>query len=446
MKWWTTYRILSEMNERLRWSAEEIRRLQMWKLRELIQYAYYHSPFYHRFYDQHGVHPDAIQSRDDIKKLPRLDKDILRRTDPMEVVTVKPDSDWTIEVTSGSTGEPLRVYRTWRDLYCIKAKVIRAFQQTGFRFTHRQAVLKSSTESLTGRHWFESFGILRKYWLSVTDSPEYNLQRLRFIEPQHVHGYPSGLLSIAELLHTRGEILPIPIICTGAEVLDQTTRWRIRDAFKAEIFDLYATRETGNVAWECKAHQGLHVNDDAFVVELIDENGEEVADGEEGELVITYLDAFDFPFIRYRIGDRAVRKTGECSCSVQFSLLQNIIGRSDSRIRLPSGEWFSGLVFQELRTAPWVSAFRIIQDGPVSIRLQVVPRRDFHERELAALVTRTSELVRGQLQVMPEVIKELERDQGGKVRAVICNLPDEMKGILAERSSKPAEHQPQGEQ
>ncbi len=428
MRWWKTYRTLAEMNERLRWSREEIARFRLWKMRFLVEFAYYHSPFYRRWYDASGAHPDQVETLEDLKKLPVLEKDRLREADTMEVVTVSDEMRstdhpaWVEEITSGSTGAPLKIYRTWRDLYFIKAKVIRAFQQTGFRFYHRQAVLKSSSESLTGKHWFEKLGILKKYWLSVTDPPGYNLRRLQEIRPQHLHGYPSGLLAIAELLEERDETFHIPVICTGAEVLDETMRRTIAEAFEAEIFDLYASREVGNIAWECRRHQGLHVNDDALIVELLNESGEEARPGEQGEVVVTYLDGWDFPFIRYRLGDRAVWMEGECSCGVKFRRLDKVLGRSDERVRLPSGEWVSGLVFQELRTAPWLSAFRVIQDAPDAIRLQVVPKGSMKPEELEALVSKTEELLRGQLKVIPEVVSKLEADPSGKIRAVINRL------------------------
>ncbi len=431
MRWWKIYRYLSEMNERLRWTPEEIQRYRLWKLRKLIRTAYYNSPFYRSFYDKCGVHPDDIKTEADLKLLPVLQKERLRRADPMEVVTIRTEADasakpdWVQEVTSGSTGVPLRIYRTWRDLYFIKAKVIRAFQQTGFRFYHRQVVLKSSTESLTGKHWFEKFGILRKYWLSITDPPGYNLRRLQEIRPQHLHGYPSGILAIAELLQARESVFHIPIICTGAEVLDSTSRRIISEGFNAEVFDLYATREVGNIAWECTQHDGMHINDDAVIVELLDERGEEVPEGEQGEVAVTYLDALDYPFIRYKVGDRAVRLPGTCSCGVSFSRLKGIMGRSDERIRLPSGEWISGMVFQELRTAPWISAFRIVQEDLESIRLQVVPKTALKPGELESLVSRASELVLGKLKVIPEVLNKLDYDDSGKMRAVICRLPEE---------------------
>jgi phenylacetate-CoA ligase len=232
----------------------------------MVKFAYNNSPFYRKYYEQRGIHPEQIRGENDLKRLPILEKASLREADPLRVITIKPkdgslsEGDLMVEVTSGSTGEPLKSKRTWRDLYYIKANDIRAFQQTGFRFYHRQVVLKSSTESVTGRHWLEKFGILRKYWLSVTDSPEHNLTKLKEIRPQHLHGYPNGLLEIAELLQEKKQTFTIPIICTGAEVMDQHMRRKISESFNAEVFDLYGIREVGNIAWECQVHQGMHIN------------------------------------------------------------------------------------------------------------------------------------------------------------------------------------------
>ena len=422
MKWLQTYRILREMNEHLRWSQEDLRRFQLWKLRELVRHAYFNSPYYHQWYVQNSFDPRDIQTLQVISRIPIVEKAMLLDADPMQVCTAKSSEGINIEKTSGSTGRPLQIPRTWRDLYYIKAKVIRAFQQTGFRFYHRQAVLKSSTETLTGRHWFENFGILRKYFLAVTDPPELNIKKLRRIRPQHLHGYPSGLLEIAEYLEKQGRMLRIPNICCGAEVLDEATRSMIQRFFAAQVFDLYGTREVGNIAWECRQHQGLHVNDDAILLELLDDSGREVPPGSEGEVVVTFLDGYDYPLIRYRLGDRAVRLAGACPCGVQFSRLHQVTGRSDSRIRLPSGEWISGLVFQELRALPDVAAFRIIQDDAASIKLQLLPKRELAADQIVEIVRKASSLVRGKLKVIPEILPAFPRDEGGKLRAVQCRL------------------------
>jgi phenylacetate-CoA ligase len=431
MHWWKTYRLLSKMKGRLKWSREEIDNLRIHKLRDVLKIAYFHSPFYRRLYEKHGVHPDQVETISDLKLIPVLKKEDFRGADPMEIAThrVTPsesmEPDWIEDFTSGSTGHPLRIYRTWKELYHIKAKVIRAFQETGFRPYQRQVVLKSSSENLTGRHWFENFGILRKYWLSVTNYPQENLEKLMKIKPHHLHGYPSGLLAIAEVLEAEKQEFQIPVICTGAELLDQYTRRKIEEAFKAEVFDLYGCKEVGNIAWECRAHQGLHINDDAMILELLDENGKEVSDGVEGEVVATYLDGLDFPFIRYALGDRAIRLVGDCPCGVKFSRLDVITGRSDERVLLPSGEWVPGMAFYELRTIPWISAYRIIQDDLESIRLQVVPRSTPQNGELEALVASASKLMHGKVKVILEVLNELKHDESGKVRAVISHLPFE---------------------
>jgi hypothetical protein len=83
------------------------------------------------------------------------------------------------------------------------------------------------------------------------------------------------------------------------------------------------------------------------------------------------------------------------------------------------------MVFQELRTVPWLSAFRIIQNDPKSVKLQVVPKSIIQHDELKALVAQASDLMHGELTVVPEVLDKLEYDKSGKLRAVICQLPRE---------------------
>ncbi len=430
MKWWNTYHVLRELHHRLKWSQEQLQEFRSQRLVSLVHHVYTHSPFYRRFYQQAGWQAGELRGQEDLQHLPILSKPQLQQANPLDVVTQRKadgspaECNWMIEATSGSTGIPLKIYRTWNDLYAYKAREIRTFQLTGLRFYHKQVILKSSAESVTGSHWFEKIGILRKYWLSIRDPVELNLRKLEAIKPQHVHAYPSGLLDIAEFLLQQNRVLSLPIICTGAETLDDYARQRIQAALAAEIFDLYGTREVGNIAWECKAHAGLHLNDDMIILELLDENDCEVPVGVEGEVVVTYLSGYDFPFIRYRLGDRAVKTVEPCPCGVKFSRLKYVTGRSDSRLLLPGGRWLSGMVFQELRATPGVKALRIIQENPHSLRLQLVPQSMFSSDQLRLLTERAAQLAQGELEIIPEVLAELDRDPSGKLRMVICRLPE----------------------
>ena len=430
MKWWNTYRILAEKRKHLHWSAEELFRYRSEKLRKLVLFAYKNSPFYRQFYDKYGVSPDVVQGEGDINRLPILEKKDLCPVDPLEVITLnkqgKPvdEKNLMLEVTSGSTGAALAIKRTWRDLHYTKANDIRAFQQTGFKIYHRQVIVKSSTDTITEEYWFNRLGILRKYYIAVTDDPEYNLAQLKKFRPHHLHGYPYGLVAIAQFLKDKREVLPIPVICTGAEVLDPQMRQLISDSFNAAVFDLYGTREVGNIAWECKCHEGMHINDDSMILEILDENGNEVADGVEGEVLVTHLDGLDYPFIRYRLGDRAVWIKGQCKCGVAFRRLKNLTGRTDACILLPSGEWITGMVFQELRVVPWMSAFRVIQDAPEYVRLQIVPKQKPSDANIEAVKSKASALLKDKVSVKVEIHDKLELDKSGKIRAVICRLPE----------------------
>jgi phenylacetate-CoA ligase len=430
MKWWKTYRALLQMRGRLRWSPDRLRAFRDQRLRELVRFAYDRSLFYRRFYDEAGVRPEEIQSQADLHRLPLLKKTHLQQNDPLDIVTVQTASGdsasipWVTESTSGSTGLPLKIMRTWNDLYLYKAKEIRAFEQTGFRFYHRQVILKSSSDSVTGRHWFENFGILSKFWLSIRDPEERNVELFRKIRPHHVHAYPSGLKALADYLDAHGEKLRVPLICTGAEVLDDVTRQQIERAFQAEVFDLYGSREVGNIAWECPAHDGMHVNDDAIILELLDDQNQPVPEGKEGRVVVTWLEGRDWPFIRYDLGDRATLLPGQCSCGVTFSRLARLEGRNDGRILLPSGVWISGMFFQELRATSWAAAFRIVQDDLSAIRLQLVLRRQPTPEEMDGIIAKTRALVHGELRIIPEILPQLERDASGKMRCVICRLPE----------------------
>jgi phenylacetate-CoA ligase len=187
--------------------------------------------------------------------------------------------------------------------------------------------------------------------------------------------YPSVLRAL--LHHVDGRLSTIispRLLITSAEVFDGETREKIRTDLGAEIFNFYGSIEFGRIAWECPAHQGLHVNTDHVILECVD-GDQPVREGNPGASVLTTLNVSAMPFIRYRLGDTCTFLEKKCECGRSFPLIGPPGGRELDMIRLPSGKILSPWSFiHRLRIFDCIDQFRAIQENTDHFVLQIIFR------------------------------------------------------------------------
>jgi phenylacetate-CoA ligase len=236
--------------------------------------------------------------------------------------------------TGGTTGEPLNII--WdQELDDLRAaSLYRTCFHNGYRVTDVIAELMILP---VPPNPLRKLGLLRRYAVPFDSPLEEQVSMLRSLRPTVLEGYPSRLLEIARELSATGctEIRPRMVI-TNSEKLTPASRETIRDTFGVEPTDIYESWEFATMAWECRHHQGLHINEDLLKVEILND-GVEARPGEEGEVIVTDLHNKAMPFIRYAIGDMAVRSDGPCPCGMTFELLADISGRTAEKLHLADG-------------------------------------------------------------------------------------------------------------
>ena len=171
-----------------------------------------------------------------------------------------------------------------------------------------------------------------------------NIDRFR---PKLIEGYADGLFEIASFFRENDIRLSHPpksIISSAGTLLD-FMRERIQSAFKTIVFDRYGSREAGNMAAECSAHNGLHIMGETTFLEIIDAEGQRLPPGSEGDIAVTNLWNYTMPLIRYRIGDCGIMADSLCSCGRPYPLLKTVTGRSSASLRLQDGSIVSPTFF-----------------------------------------------------------------------------------------------------
>jgi phenylacetate-CoA ligase len=275
-------------------------------------------------------------------------------------------AEWRWSQSSGSTGEPFRVYygpRAWATLkYLVK---LRARHACGVRFHHRVALLDAvPPDAPAGPGRWTRISVLQPA-AAVADT-------LDGFRPEIVYGLPSALLEAAGALGPRAGRLGIRAVFTSGELLARPVRDGLAAAFGVRIHDVYGTSETKEIAWEC-AHGGMHVNADVVYLEVLDERGRPVPPGVEGDLAVTLLVNHAMPLLRYRTGDRGALHAGGCGCGCPLPLLGVVTGRAADTLELAGGQRVSPYALTcALETVADILRYQVTQLDLTRVRVRAI--------------------------------------------------------------------------
>lgn len=402
----------------------ELVAMQEKRLRAIVRHAYTTVPFYHRLLDTHNIKPTEIRTVDDLEKLPMVTKREVQENLGDMVSRQARVSECIEQKTSGSTGIPLTIFKDRNALDFQHAVSFRQSLECGERLRDKIAQVRwagsASVPRSTRKPFYEHLGFLRNTWVLADQfSLEGIVDFLNLYKPDVIVSYPGILQMVAE--GARSKIRPRLVFSTG-EILSKRARALISEFFGARVIDSYGCVEAGDVAWECpQGHGRYHVNIDSLIVEFVS-GGENVAAGEDGEIVLTNLFNYAMPLIRYRIGDVGSPSGEECSCGRTLPLMRSLRGRSNDFVVLPDGRKLSPWFFWNMIDLTGVSEFRIVQEKRDVIRvwLKVAGRYGKEQAERSAAGLRS--VFGDEVNTMIEIADELSQDHSGKLRSVISNV------------------------
>lgn len=419
-----------DQNERLDRAA--LHELTVDKLRKLIIHASINVPFYR---DQLKDIPESGASESFMRafeRLPLLSKATINANLESMVSTKLDGNGLDRNSTSGSTGEKLIFYTDWRSGAYRKATVRRSQRWLGVLPGEAEVKLWGSPididrkKSIRGK--VHSL-ISRETMLSAYSMDEASLQDylefcLRF-KPRLLIAYPSALAVFAAFMEQKGASLPsLRAISCSAETLFEHDREYLSRVFGVPVFNRYGCREVGDIANEAPDAAGLIVNSDRVHVEVLDDNGQPCAPGEQGEVVVTDLENYGMPLIRYRIGDlaRLASDSARGAEKYPFPMLESVDGRTLDIVRAPNGNRIGGTYWTILlRDRPGIKKFQVIQDRHDAIRVLYVrepaaePDFDHYRREIA-------QRCGPELQVSFTETEEFEHPAGTKFRLILSKI------------------------
>lgn len=318
---------------------EEIAALQCYRLIRMVRRVYENVPFYRKKLDEMGIQPGDIRTLDDLRRLPFTYKQDLRDNYPYGLFAVPRAQLARIHASSGTTGKQTVVGYTHNDLKIwgeITARALCAAGVTAEDFVHISYGYGLFTGGL-GLH--EGATTLGASVIPVsTGNTKRQIQIMQDFGSNCLCCTPSYAMHIAETMQQMGvdpSSLKLRAGVFGAEPWTEAMRRRIEEMMHIRAYDIYGMSELmgPGVAYECSAQDGMHINEDHFIVEVIDpETGEPVPDGEKGELVFTCISKEALPLIRYRTRDISAVTREKCSCGRTFLRMKKPQGRTDDML------------------------------------------------------------------------------------------------------------------
>ena len=318
---------------------EEIAALQCYRLIRMVRRVYENVPFYRKKLDEMGIQPGDIRTLDDLRRLPFTYKQDLRDNYPYGLFAVPRAQLARIHASSGTTGKQTVVGYTQNDLKIwgeITARALSAAGVTAEDFVHISYGYGLFTGGL-GLH--EGATTLGASVIPVsTGNTKRQIQIMQDFGSNCLCCTPSYAMHIAETMQQMGvdpSSLKLRAGIFGAEPWTEAMRRRIEEMMRIKAYDIYGMSELmgPGVAYECSAQDGMHINEDHFIVEVIDpETGEPVPDGEKGELVFTCISKEALPLIRYRTRDISAVTREKCSCGRTFLRMKKPQGRTDDML------------------------------------------------------------------------------------------------------------------
>lgn len=415
-------------------SLPELRDIQRGKLQTLLVHCGRHVPYYRRLFEETGL---DVEKGIDINELRAraifTSKEVVKSAGADLRSDAFSPRELHRKISSGTTGTPIQLYVTL-DYWCLQmATKYRAESWIGkaigtpttYIWGHRLDLdpLKRLKVSLYWR--------LQNYqFVSAFDVGEEallaDIGRIRRFGPRFLEAYVSPVYLMARLIEERGIEPPkLDGIVTGGESLFDFQREQIERSFRCPVYNRYGSSEFMSVAHECAAHRGMHVNADGFIVEVLDGAGRPVV-GEEGDIVITDLNNYATPLIRYRIGDRGVVSDRICSCGRTFPLLEKIVGRVSDAMKAPDGHEFHSMYFHwRIRLIPGIRRFQVVQKAVDRIEIRIVHdgstvREETEKRVLDAF----GELKEHGVSVAFAYVEDIPLSRSGKMNFFVSEMPE----------------------
>ena len=412
-------------------SLDELRNLQLQRLKKTLQQAYTQSSVYKKKFDDAGVHPDDLHCLDDLSKFPFTTKSDLRDNYPFGMYCVPMEQIVRIHASSGTTGKPTVVGYTQKDIDTWANLVARSIYAAGGRpkdKIHISYGYGLFTGGLGAHYGAERLGCA--VIPMGGGQTEKQVQLIKDFDPDLIMVTPSYMLNIADEIHRQG-LDPVKLALRtgifGAEPWTNAMRTDIQDRMAIEAVDIYGLSEImgPGVAQECiETKDGPTIWEDHFYPEVIDpQTGQVLPDGKEGELVFTSLSKEGMPMIRYRTRDLTRLLPGSART---MRRMDKITGRSDDMLIIRGVNVFPSQIEEQGCAVEGLAPHYLIEINKqgnldtVTVRVESDPRQSTQSEE--QLIKLLSHKIKNFIGISATIVieppQQLPRSEGKAKRVI----------------------------
>jgi len=418
----------------------EIKNIQWKRLKSLLDYVYINNDFYKEYFESVNLRPSDIQKPEDMLKLPITEKKIYRQHFDKIISKNINKKDYAVATTSGSTGEPFTHYmdlvkeepNTYIAFVLNKESMgIKPFEKYNELKLHfqppneiknfKEKIKKSWTDRIIYTFFSDCFGI-PGYTITQKNSEDI----LRIIKENKIigiYGFPSSVLNLARYVANSNHDLNMKYIITFGEGLLEQQRDYISTIFHCPVFMDYGSSECMRMGFECKFQNGIHMDIYNYYFEY-PKDGVSVEKNEPRELIVTNLNNYVFPFIRYKISDTVYVSDSMCNCGINLPIIQNIYGKSIDILKTPSGNSLSSVDFAAFfehyqKHTPFVRQFQIIQEQEDCILIKIIPSDKFNENIRKDIEKQLYKLTQQSMKVQVIPVEKIEPEKSGKTKVMI---------------------------
>jgi len=415
------------------WSREKIEEFQNEKLRDLIIHAYNNVPYYRQIMDEYGLKPSNIQSISDLSKLPILTKKIIRKN--YSHLKAKNINLFRISEHSsgGSTGDPIRIVADSNSDAWGMACYYRGMSWGGYRDGDRIVKLSLGSLGLKPKTFSDRlrafvYGELAipAEGLSIHQTQNYHMQILKS-GANYLRGYPSVICLLIQYFEkTATDHIKLKAVYPTAEMLYDFQREQIQKFFSCPVFDCYGSSEVLGLGYECEKNRGYHIPQEHVVIESVQGDATNPVFYAPGRFLITDLDNYAMPMIRYENGDSGVLSSEECTCGRGLKLISKLYGRVQDFLIAENGNLIPGNFFPHLfRFTKGIDEFQIVQESRMFLRLLIVNNKFFDNHERQMVVGTIKRYFGSGMRTEIEPVKEIPKTKAGKKRLTICKIADQ---------------------
>jgi len=429
LKGYNSMKYYGELMKSQWFTPVQLEDLQRKKLRVLLEHAYTNVPYYHKMFKDIGLKPDDINSMEDLSKLPVITKkDIIENFSDLIAKNI-PKRDLITITTSGTTGEPFKMYRDRNEVGKRNATRFRIFTTIGFEPGDKLVTLRVYPFSVS--FWLNGLFLktIRNEWrphdsyLRVENSERFVNQLVKY-KPKFIRGLPSTIYHVARYMESSGmDSIKLKGILTNGECLYDYQRKLIQNQFDCEVFDMFGFRETCVYSYECTEHAGYHTATENGIIEIVKE-GEHVSSGELGATLFTDFNNFAMPLIRYVSGDLAVYSGEKCACGRGLPLIiKSVEGRFNDGIVSKDGRFIPCRpLVQIFGNIKAIKGFQIIQKTKDKILIKIVKEANYSQKDTEHILNGIKKCVGSDIDIEVEYVEAIELARSYKSRLVISDF------------------------